>query len=87
MTQVNGIERMPESLNNLHVGKKRMKLSKGGMTIAKEFYSNSMQVLMESSLPSFRVRIFSECDELHLHILKIFGCLSWTFCFQFRVSP
>ncbi|KAK4753720.1 hypothetical protein SAY87_001824 [Trapa incisa] len=44
VTQMNGAEQPSESIHTLHVGKMRMKLSKDNMTIAKEFYSNSMQL-------------------------------------------
>ncbi|OWM73560.1 hypothetical protein CDL15_Pgr026659 [Punica granatum] len=44
ITQKNGIEQPSESIHVLHVGKMRMKLSKDNTTIAKEFYSNSMQL-------------------------------------------
>ncbi|XVF04896.1 hypothetical protein REPUB_Repub05bG0124500 [Reevesia pubescens] len=47
VTQRNGADHQSESIHVLHVGKMRMKLCKGkGMTtIAKEYYSSSMQVL------------------------------------------
>ncbi|GKU93514.1 hypothetical protein SLEP1_g7107 [Rubroshorea leprosula] len=44
VTQMNGANHQSESIHVLHVGKMRMKLSKGKTTIAKEFYSSSMQL-------------------------------------------
>ncbi|KAK4762459.1 hypothetical protein SAY86_008227 [Trapa natans] len=44
ITQMNGIEQPSESIHVLHIGKMRMKLSKGNTAIAKEFYSSSMQL-------------------------------------------
>lgn len=41
---MNGMEHPSESIHVLHVGKMRMKLSKDNTTIAKEYYSNAMQV-------------------------------------------
>ena len=44
LTQVNGVNHPSESIHALHVGKMRIKLCKGKNTIAKEYYSSSMQV-------------------------------------------
>ncbi|KAL4335600.1 hypothetical protein GQ457_07G043180 [Hibiscus cannabinus] len=44
VTQMNGVDHPSESIHVLHVGKMRMKLCKGKMTIAKEYYSSSMQL-------------------------------------------
>ncbi|XP_022933875.1 stomatal closure-related actin-binding protein 1-like [Cucurbita moschata] len=44
LTQVNGINHSSESIHALHVGKMRIKLCKGKNTIAKEYYSSSMQL-------------------------------------------
>ncbi|KAJ7960510.1 Stomatal closure-related actin-binding protein 1 [Quillaja saponaria] len=44
VTQMNGTDHPSESIHILHVGKMRMKLCKGKTTIAKEYYSNSMQL-------------------------------------------
>ncbi|XP_038879450.1 stomatal closure-related actin-binding protein 1 [Benincasa hispida] len=44
LTQVNGVNNPSESIHSLHVGKMRMKLCKGKNTIAKEYYSSSMQL-------------------------------------------
>ncbi|KAK8582156.1 hypothetical protein V6N13_145137 [Hibiscus sabdariffa] len=44
VTQMNGADHPSESIHVLHVGKMRMKLCKGKMTIAKEYYSSSMQL-------------------------------------------
>ncbi|KAJ0020730.1 hypothetical protein Pint_31513 [Pistacia integerrima] len=44
VTQMNGADHPSESIHVLHVGKMRMKLCKGKITIAKEYYSNSMQL-------------------------------------------
>ncbi|XVE59853.1 hypothetical protein DITRI_Ditri05aG0080300 [Diplodiscus trichospermus] len=44
VTQMNGAEHRSESIHVLHVGKMRMKLCKGKTTIAKEYYSSSMQL-------------------------------------------
>ncbi|XP_071706938.1 stomatal closure-related actin-binding protein 1-like isoform X2 [Rutidosis leptorrhynchoides] len=41
--QMNGVDHPSESIHVLHVGKMRMKLSKGKTTMAKEYYSSSMQ--------------------------------------------
>jgi len=43
VTQMNGSP-ATESIHVLHVGKMRIKLCKGKTTIAKEYYSSSMQV-------------------------------------------
>lgn len=45
LTQVNGVNNPSESIHSLHVGKMRIKLCKGKNTIAKEYYSSSMQVI------------------------------------------
>ncbi|KAK8566438.1 hypothetical protein V6N13_002144 [Hibiscus sabdariffa] len=44
VTQMNGADHPSESIHVSHVGKMRMKLCKGKMTIAKEYYSSSMQL-------------------------------------------
>ncbi|MED6192754.1 Stomatal closure- actin-binding protein 1, variant 2 [Stylosanthes scabra] len=44
VTQMNGSLQPTESIHALHVGKMRMKLCKGKTTIAKEYYSSSMQL-------------------------------------------
>ncbi|XP_057433111.1 stomatal closure-related actin-binding protein 1-like isoform X2 [Lotus japonicus] len=44
VTQTNGSHNPTESIHVLHVGKMRMKLCKGTETIAKEYYSSSMQL-------------------------------------------
>lgn len=44
VTQMNGLHHPTESIHILHVGKMRMKLCKGKATIAKSYYSSSMQV-------------------------------------------
>ncbi|KAJ1432092.1 Stomatal closure-related actin-binding protein, coiled-coil domain [Sesbania bispinosa] len=44
VTQMNGSHHPTESIHVLHVGKMRMKLCKGKTTIAKEYYSSSMQL-------------------------------------------
>ncbi|GMI92327.1 stomatal closure-related actin binding protein 1 [Hibiscus trionum] len=44
VTQMNGVDHPSESIHVLHVGKMRMKLCKGKTTIAKEYYSSSMQL-------------------------------------------
>ncbi|GLT81785.1 hypothetical protein SLE2022_002190 [Rubroshorea leprosula] len=44
VTQMNGTNNPSESIHVLHVGKMRMKLSKGKTTITKEYYSSSMQL-------------------------------------------
>lgn len=73
ITQMNGMEQPSESIHILHVGKMRMKLSKDDMTIAKEFYSNSMQVLQDLHCLVSSASIFVELDGLNWHILKILG--------------
>ncbi|KAM7273259.1 hypothetical protein ACFE04_027923 [Oxalis oulophora] len=44
VTQMNGTDNTSESIHVLHVGKMRIKLRKGKSTIAKEYYSSSMQL-------------------------------------------
>ncbi|GAA0156995.1 hypothetical protein LIER_14355 [Lithospermum erythrorhizon] len=44
IAQMNGADYLSESIHVLHVGKMRMKLCKGKTTVAKEFYSTSMQL-------------------------------------------
>lgn len=46
LIQMNGVDHPSESIHVLHIGKMRIKLRKGKTTIAKEYYSNSMQVLI-----------------------------------------
>lgn len=42
---MNGVNHPSESIHVFHVGKMRIKLCKGKTTIAKEYFSTSMQVL------------------------------------------
>lgn len=42
---MNGVDHPSESIHVLHIGKMMVKLCKGQTTIAKEYYSNSMQVV------------------------------------------
>ncbi|KAK2981114.1 hypothetical protein RJ640_016283 [Escallonia rubra] len=44
IAQMNGIDYPSQSIHVLHVGKMRMKLRKGNTTVAKEYYSTSMQL-------------------------------------------
>ncbi|XP_057726930.1 stomatal closure-related actin-binding protein 1-like [Arachis stenosperma] len=44
VTQINGSHHPTKSIHVLHVGKMRIKLCKGKTTIAKEYYSSSMQL-------------------------------------------
>lgn len=44
VTQMNGVNHPSESIHVLHVGKMRIKLCKAKTTIAKEYYSTSMQL-------------------------------------------
>ncbi|XP_050282987.1 stomatal closure-related actin-binding protein 1-like [Quercus robur] len=44
VTQMNGVNHPSESIHVLHVGRMRIKLRKGKTTIAKEYYSTSMQL-------------------------------------------
>ncbi|XP_047973487.1 stomatal closure-related actin-binding protein 1 [Salvia hispanica] len=44
LIQMNGEDHPSQSIHVLHIGKMRIKLSKGQTTIAKEYYSNSMQL-------------------------------------------
>ncbi|KAK9673564.1 hypothetical protein RND81_12G175500 [Saponaria officinalis] len=44
VTQMNGVDQQSQLIHVLHVGKMRMKLIKGKTTVAKEFYSSSMQL-------------------------------------------
>lgn len=41
---MSGVDHISESIHVLHVGKMRMKLTKGKTTVAKEYYSSSMQL-------------------------------------------
>lgn len=43
--QMNGSDYPSNSIHVFHIGKLRLKLSKGKSVKAKEFYSNSMQVI------------------------------------------
>ncbi|XP_011090182.1 stomatal closure-related actin-binding protein 1 isoform X1 [Sesamum indicum] len=42
--QMNGVDQPSQSIHVLHIGKMRIKLRKGQTTMAKEYYSNSMQL-------------------------------------------
>ncbi|KAL0370303.1 UNVERIFIED_CONTAM: Stomatal closure-related actin-binding protein 1 [Sesamum angustifolium] len=42
--QMNGVDQSSQSIHVLHIGKMRIKLRKGQTTMAKEYYSNSMQL-------------------------------------------
>ncbi|KAL3718538.1 hypothetical protein ACJRO7_003635 [Eucalyptus globulus] len=44
ISQMSGVDHISESIHVLHVGKMRMKLTKGKTTVAKEYYSSSMQL-------------------------------------------
>ncbi|KAH6774860.1 plectin-like protein [Perilla frutescens var. frutescens] len=44
LVQINGVDHPSDSIHVLHIGKMRIKLCKGQTTIAKEYYSNSMQL-------------------------------------------
>lgn len=44
ISQMSGVDHISESIHILHVGKMRMKLTKGKTTVAKEYYSSSMQL-------------------------------------------
>ncbi|XP_052198075.1 stomatal closure-related actin-binding protein 1 [Diospyros lotus] len=44
IAQMNGVDHPSRSIHVLHVGKMRMKLCKGNTTVAKEYYSTSMQL-------------------------------------------
>ncbi|KAK9735893.1 hypothetical protein RND81_04G235800 [Saponaria officinalis] len=44
VTQVNGVDQESQSIHVFHVGKMRMKLCKGKVVMAKEYYSSSMQL-------------------------------------------
>lgn len=46
LIQMNGVDHPSESIHVLHIGKMMIKLCKGQTTIAKEYYSNSMQVVL-----------------------------------------
>ncbi|GMP91572.1 hypothetical protein CsSME_00042214 [Camellia sinensis var. sinensis] len=43
IAQMNGVDYPSQSIHVLHVGKMRIKLCKGKTTVAKEYYSTSMQ--------------------------------------------
>ncbi|PIN09430.1 hypothetical protein CDL12_17991 [Handroanthus impetiginosus] len=42
--QMNGVDQPSQSIHVLHIGKMRIKLRKGKTTMAKEYYSNTMQL-------------------------------------------
>ncbi|KAL3828678.1 hypothetical protein ACJIZ3_017480 [Penstemon smallii] len=42
--QMNGVDHASQSIHQLHIGKMRIKLCHGKATMAKEYYSNSMQL-------------------------------------------
>ncbi|KAI4304767.1 hypothetical protein MLD38_040238 [Melastoma candidum] len=42
--QMSGMDHLSESIHVLHIGKMRIKLTKGTTTVAKEYYSSSMQL-------------------------------------------
>ncbi|KAK6164069.1 hypothetical protein DH2020_000933 [Rehmannia glutinosa] len=42
--QMNGVDHPSQSIHELHIGKMRIKLCRGKTTMAKEYYSNSMQL-------------------------------------------
>lgn len=44
ITQMNGVNHLSESIHVFHVGRMRIKLCKGKTTVAKEYFSASMQV-------------------------------------------
>ncbi|XP_024021217.1 stomatal closure-related actin-binding protein 1 [Morus notabilis] len=44
ITQMNGVNQQSESIHVFHIGKMRIKLCKGKTTVAKEYYSTSMQL-------------------------------------------
>ncbi|XP_057484208.1 stomatal closure-related actin-binding protein 1-like [Actinidia eriantha] len=44
VAQMNGVDHPSKSIHVLHIGKMRMKLCKGKVTVAKEYYSISMQL-------------------------------------------
>ncbi|KAM6595962.1 stomatal closure-related actin-binding protein 1 isoform X2 [Cannabis sativa] len=44
ITQMNGVNHQSESIHAFHIGKMRIKLCKAKTTIAKEYYSSSMQL-------------------------------------------
>ncbi|KAK4407484.1 Stomatal closure-related actin-binding protein 1 [Sesamum angolense] len=46
--QMNGVDHPSQSIHVLHIGKMRIKLCKGKTTMAKEYYSNSMQAAVRS---------------------------------------
>lgn len=73
VTQMNGSNHPTESIHVLHVGKMRVKLCKGKTTIAKEYYSSSMQVVQIESAVWFK---YGSCSLLencfsHSFILKL----------------
>lgn len=45
IAQMNGEDYPSQSIHVLHIGKMRMKLCKGKSTVAKEYYSITMQVI------------------------------------------
>lgn len=63
VVQMNGTDHTSETIHVLHIGRMRMKLCKGKTSIAKEYYSTSMQVLiMPSPLPFLSFRC---CENLY----------------------
>ncbi|KAF3455267.1 hypothetical protein FNV43_RR05715 [Rhamnella rubrinervis] len=55
ITQMNGVNHLSESIHVFHVGKMRIKLCKTKTTIAKEYYSTSMQE--EPSIQAFEPQV------------------------------
>lgn len=46
IVQMNGVDQPSQSIHVFHIGKMRIKLCKGKTTVAKEYYSTSMQVFI-----------------------------------------
>lgn len=66
-----GSDHATESIHILHVGKMRMKLCKGKTTIAKEYYSSSMQVYQ--IVGTQLLIVLGDNSKIIFHVLSFFG--------------
>lgn len=69
VTQMSGLHHPTESIHVLHVGKMRIKLCKGKTTIAKEYYSSSMQVFQIVNAFWFKM-ILARQLTIYFHVLS-----------------
>jgi hypothetical protein len=65
---MSGLHHPTESIHVLHVGKMRIKLCKGKTTIAKEYYSSSMQVFQIVNAFWFEM-ILTRNLKIYFHVL------------------